>query len=70
MQTLRSSKQVYKSLRGSAMSWIHRVACQPMHEVKSKKNNTVVNFAKNRRAKEATKITEAEWQRKQSEKKE
>jgi hypothetical protein len=40
-----------------------------MHEVKSKRNNTVVNFAKNRRAKEATKITQAEWERKMGEKK-
>ncbi|KAK0385614.1 hypothetical protein NLU13_6791 [Sarocladium strictum] len=69
-QTLRTSKQVYKSLRGSALSWVHRVASQPMHEAKSKRNNTVVNFAKNRRAKEATKITQAEWQRKMDGKKE
>ena len=33
-----------------------------MHEVKSKRNNTVVNFAKNRRAKWATEITQKDWE--------
>ncbi|KAH8168602.1 hypothetical protein LIA77_11866 [Sarocladium implicatum] len=62
VETLRTSKQVYKSLRSSSLSWVHRIASQPMHEVKSKRNNTVVNFAKNRRAKWATEITQKDWE--------
>lgn len=64
---LRCSKQVYKSLRSQSLSWIQRVASQPTHEHKGKQNNKVVNFAKNHRAKEATKITGAAWAREQAE---